>query len=1008
MKKLFLLLTAIVTFAVCAAQNRTYHGTVVSASDQEPLIGATVKPVGGGNGVVTNFDGRFTITVPASVKEVTVSYVGMVSHTMTLSEGMVVALETNATNLDEVIVTGYGSGKKLGSVVGTVSVVDSKVFETSPAANIVDALQGQVSGLDIFSNTGEPSAVPAEIRLRGSNSLTASNSPLFILDGAPVTSSVLRELNSNDIKNVTVLKDASATAIYGSRAANGVIVVTTKRGNYGAAPRVTVRANVGWSSRVESNIDMMNSEQYLSFREKIKLPVSDEIKNLVENYGISTDWQDEIFKSHALAYNMDAAVQGGSENLSYYLSLGHFYQDGLLSKSGMRRETVTLSLDSKVNSWFRVGMKSNLGYNKYATNTVAGYAGNFYMNNPIVMSYMLLPYDSPRYYSFDDAGKIVYGERAKYYRYAGLADANWTAELNHGSRSSVSANILLYEQINPVKGLTIRAQQAVDAFDYRNSSIWHGVDNFVTPMGDYVDLGQYNDRTRGESFQRYYQFTYTNTAEYKFSFLDKNTITALVGQEAVIYKNNQFGVTTNNQPNNEQILLTTGTEVTMDNISQSISEYTINSYFANLSYEFDNRYFADLSYRRDGSSKFAPGHKWANFYSLGAMWNITGEEFMQDINWLSDLKLRVNYGTTGNSGIGAYDYIGTLGAGTSYDGKPTLGLASQSNADLTWETVRQFDAGINFGFFDQRLYGSFDFYIKNTEDMLLDLPYSLTTGWSEGTANIGSMRNTGVDLDLGAAIIRTKDWYWGVRVNFNYNKNEVTKLFNGKDKYIMASTGLTYEIGKDAFQLQTVPYAGVDPRDGRQQWIDINGNLTKTFNRARDARSTGKSFRAPWGGGFGTDVRWKGLSLKADFNWAAKKYIFGWYNQMILNAAAGYGGMYNQRVEMLNVWTKPGDVTDIPNRFDAQGQPQDIQADSRYLENSSFLRLKNLTVTYALPKNWVNKAGMQNVAFHFTGRNLLTFTADGYTGPDPEYENNGVRFSYPNTRQYEFGLEVSF
>lgn len=1007
MKKLFLLLVAVMlTTTFAFAQSVNISGTVVDAENDEPLIGASVQPVGSSAGVATDIDGHFTLSVPASVKEITVSYVGYTSVTLPVKPVMDIKLKVASTNLDVLVVTGYGSAKKLGSVVGSVAVVDNAVLESTPTANFVDALSGQVAGMSISSNTGEPSSTSTDIRIRGVNSLNASTDPLFILDGAPVSSSVFTAISSSDIENITVLKDASATAIYGSRAANGVIVITTKKGKYGEQAKVTVRANVGWSERVQSKIQMMDSKQYLTFRETMAealgvQDLSQSVKDLINNYGISTDWQKEMMKDNALYYSVEGAVQGGSESSSYYISLGHMDQDGIIAKSGFRRETLRGSIDARIKPWLKVGLQTNLSYAKYETNSVASYAGSFYMNGPIVLSYMMLPYESPYYYTFDENGKIMFGDRANWYRYTngGIADANFVNDLNKGSRSSLNIDAMLYEQLNPIAGLTLRAQQAVTSFDYRNSQIQTAVEDYVTPMGDLTDFGQYTEPLRSEAFQRMYQFTYTNTAEYARTF-GVHDFSALLGQESVIYHSNNFNVATTGQPNNMQMLLTNGKDVTMDNVGQGISEYIINSYFLNLHYSYDNRYFFDGSVRRDGSSKFAPGHRWSTFYALGVMWNIKNEAFLNPYTWLDDLKLRVNYGTVGNSGISPYMYMGTVSTGNAYNNENTLGLANQSNENLTWETVKQFDLGLSYSVLNSRLYGTVDFYVKNTKDMLMELPYSYTTGWSGGMANIGSMRNIGVDFEIGSKIYQSRDWYVGVRANFNYNKNTITELFNGRQEYRMDDTGMVYRIGENPFQLNTVRYAGVDPQDGKQLWYDIDGNLTKQFNHERDAVNTGKSFVAPWNGGFGIDLRWKDLSLRSDWTWTAEKYIFNWAAQMICNPAYMYDT--NMDVRMLNSWTHPGQITDMP------AVTESIQPDSRYLENSSYLRMKNITLTYSLPKTFVNKLDMSNVAFHFTGRNLLTFSADSYTGNDPEYENNGVRFNYPNTRQYEFGIEVTF
>ncbi len=1004
MKKLFLLLLAVFSISLSAYAQKTASGTVIDGGTGEPLVGATVMPVGGGNGVATDLNGHFTMKVPSSVTQVKVSYVGMEPQTVSVSENMKIALSADNTVLDEVVVTGYGSGKKLGSIVGSVNVVNSQVLEDTPVANFVDALQGQVPGLAIFSNSGEPAGVPSTIRIRGLNSLTAGNTPLFILDGAPVTSSVFTTLNPNDIESVTVLKDAASTAIYGSRAANGVIVITTKKGKYGEQARVSVRANVGWSQLADDNIDLMNSQEYIKFRDLVNVPVSDEVRNLVDRYGISTKWRDELVKNSALTYSIEGRVTGGSEKVRYYLSLAHFDQDGLIERSGISRETMRTNIDAKVNDWLSVGMSGNFGFESYETNAAA--SGNYYQN-PFQMSNFYLPYDSPYYYSFDENGDIVYGERAKYYHYSGMIDPNYMGEKTlMGNRSNVSAMMNLYEQINPIKGLTIRAQQAMTAYDYRYSaSMPPYPDVEVTPMGDVID---FRDETSfaQENFQRWYQFTYTNTAEYKFAIDDIHNISVLAGQESIITKNNSFGVKTTGQPNAQQYLLTQGTNVTMKGVSQSLYKTVINSYFLNASYDYDGRYFLDLNLRRDGSSKFADGHRWATFYAIGAMWNIKNEAFMQSIKWLSDLKLRANYGTTGNSSIDNYMYQGTVGSGSVYNGGSSMDIANMSNDNLTWETVRSFDVGFDAAIFENRLRASVDFYIKNTEDMLMEVPFSFTTGFTGGIANVGSMRNVGIDVELGADVYKSKDWYVGVDVNFNYNKNTITQLFNGLDEFTVPGTGVVYRVDENPYSISSVRFAGVDPRDGQQMWYDKDGNITKKYNEANQV-NTGKTFIAPWNGGFGINARWKGISLRADFNWSAEKYIFNGTTYNFLNNPANtVGNNFNGSTELLTVWTKPGDITNIPNLYDLYGQPQSITADDRFVEDASFIRMKNLTVAYSLPKKWMQSLQIADITLHFTGRNLLTFT--GFTGIDPEYEGNVIHAMYPNTRQYEFGLEVSF
>lgn len=986
-----------------SAQTHTYRGTVIDGATDEPLIGATIMPIGGGQGVATDVDGKFTLTVPANVKQIKVTYVGMNAVTVALSDNMTIKLDAADTNLEDVVVLGYGSAKKLGSVVGSVAVVGDKALENIPTPTFVDALQGQVAGLNIYSNSGDPSATNQSINIRGLNSLTAGNTPLFILDGAPVPSSVFTTLNPNDIQSITVLKDAASVAIYGSRAANGVIVITSKKGAFGSRPKVTVRANVGWSQMVEDNVQMMNSQQYIEFRDKINAPVSDEVRDVVSKYGISTDWRDVVFDGNAPTYSVDAAISGGGDNLSYYLSLNHYDANGIIEMSGMRRTTLRSNLNAKVTDWLRVGLQTNLGFTKYETNgTVTN--STIYTNNPMVFARLAFPYDSPNYYTFDDNGNIQWGDKAMYLHYSGLQSPSFYVRNGYAHRSNLTGNVVLYEQLNPIQGLTIRAQQSVNAFDYRSDSRGIPYESVLTPMGDklgQVAVGAINTGSNFQSFQRHYAFTYTHTAEYNTTIADVHSLTALAGEESIISNTSHFEAFTSGHTDRRLWMLQQGTSALVADQTQSLVKSSFNSIFFKVNYDYDNRYFAEATYRRDGSSKFAPGHRWADFFSVGAMWNAKNENFLQPVSWLTELQLRASYGSTGNSSIDDYMYFGTVGAySTGYgpgDAISATGLGNPSNKDLTWETVYSFDLGLRFRLFNM-VSAEIDYYHKSTKNMLMAIPWSFTTGFGEGYGNIGSMTNTGVDVNVTADLIKTKDWYWGLRCNFNYNKNEITELFAGRQSYVIPNTGLRYEVGHPAGEFYSVRYVGVDPRDGKQMWLDKNDNITKTYNEAENAVMTGKSQFAPWTGGFGTTVSWRGLSLQADFTWAAKKYMTSNDNYFLYNAVQGASS--NQAVDMLNVWTKPGDVTMYPNAS------EEIQFDTRFIEDASFMRLKNLTVSYALPQNILSKMRLSGLILHFTGRNLWTVT--DFTGYDPEPQTNVYKFAYPNTRQYEFGIEVSF
>ena len=916
----------------------------------------------------------------------------MKTEEVEIQPNMTIRMKANDELLDEVVIVGYGTAKKLGSVVGSLGTVNNETIEKTPTTNFTDALAGQVSGLSVLSDTGDPTAT-ASIRLRGVSSINAGTTPLFIMDGAPISSSVFNTLNPNDIENITVLKDAASTAIYGSRAANGVIVITSKKGKFDQKATVTLRGQYGFSNMVKDQQEMMNASQYLQFREMIGQPASQAAYDAVNLYGIDTDWRKEVFDNNAPMYSLDASIRGGGSNVSYYLSLNHHDQQGIIAQSGIRRETLRFNFDARIKSWLKVGLQSNLGFSEYEQNNEVNASG-VYGTNPAVFARQAFPYDSPYYYTVDENGNIQWGDRAQYLHFTQMPTVDYINDNRDVTRKRVTANINLYEELTPIKGLTIRAQQAVDAYDYDLDNIGYQKDDLVTPMGD---VYQGSTGYRQESFTRYYSFTYTNTAEYKFN-IDDHIVTLLAGQESIISKSNGFGVFTQGHTDNRQLLLTQGTQVSISDLSHSISESVFNSYFFTGSYNYAEKYYLDLSFRRDGSSKFAPDSRWASFWSVGAMWNMKKENFLADVDWLNELEISASYGTTGNSSINDYMFYGLIGTGSIYNGQGSLGISQPSNYDLTWETVASANVGVSFRLFD-RVSVDVDAYHRKTTDLLMQIPYSYTTGYGSGYGNIGAMVNRGVDINLDVDILKLRDFEWKLRANMNYNKNEITELFNGRDEYALPDYGLMYKVGHSVGELYYVRRAGVDPRDGQQIWYDKDGNLTKVFNEERDAVLLGKDRFAPLTGGFGTSLSWKGVTVSADFTWAAKKYMINNDNYFIENP--NFGTQFNQTSKMLNMWTTPGQVTDVPH------YSSPVQFDDHLVENASFMRLKNLTVQYSLPKSVLKHLGdVQNINVFFTGRNLWTVTP--FSGYDPEPDSNLVAFFYPNTRQIVFGAEITF
>ena len=991
------LMTAVAALAVSTSMafaQSQISGKVTSSEDGSPVIGASIKVAGTNTGTVTDIDGNFSLVVQNHGAELEVSYIGMATKRVKASEKMNIVLQEDSHSLEQVIVTGYGAAKKLGSVVGAVSTVGEKKLETVVTPNFTDALAGQVSGLSVLSSAGDPSQ-SATIRLRGVNSIQSSNQPLFILDGAPITASFFSTLNPSDIANITVLKDAASTSIYGSRAANGVIVITSKQGKYNESVQMTVKAQYGISSATSDGATMMNSEQYIQFRDLIGQPVSDDIRNLVKNYGINTNWRDEMLSSSAPTSDINLNLQGGGQTMNYYLSFNHHQQDGLIEHSNMRRSTLAARINARLNKFFKVGYSANFGVQDYDVNAEWNDNSNIYLSNPLVIARTALPYDTPYYYSFDENGNMIKGDRAAKLHYSGLTMPWYTNQRRDHARKRITLNMSVNEQLTPIEGLTFTALQSLYGYDNTLDGRNKPTTQWTTPMGDVVAASSGSVQT---SFSRYYAYTLTHTGEYRKNF-GNHYLNVLIGEETRIQKSKAFGAYSTGQTDDRRMLLTAGTTMDTKNQTDSRSEVVANSIFGNVEYNYLEKYYVYGSLRRDGSSKFAPDHRWGTFWSAGLKWDAKKEDFLKDISWLDNLSLSVNYGTTGNdSGADAYDYFGLFGDGTTYNGNTAIAISQPSNYELTWERVGKLNVGLNFGLFD-RLTIDANFYRNKTTDMLMSIPYSMTTGFSSGAGNIGAMTNTGFEVTANVDLIKSKDIRWTFSANVGYNKNKITELFAGRDEYVIANTGLKLEVGHPYGEFYSVRYAGVDSRTGEPMWYDKDGNLTKEFNEDANSVFLGKNRYAPWIGGFGTNFTWKGLSLIADFTWQSGKYME--INDDYFTTNPSMGTTYNQKVEMLNIWTHPGQITNIP----AYGY--DVQFDDHLISNASFLRMKTLTLQYELPKKWMQATHyIKGVKVFGIARNLFTIT--GFDGYDPEPDVNLVQFNYPNTRQFVFGAELTF
>lgn len=975
----FVLLTLFEIPYVLAQNGFRVTGQIISADDNQPVIGVSIIEKGTTNGVITDVDGNYSIMVTKSPTSLQFSYIGMktVEKEFTAATRFDLKMESSAEMVDEVVVVAYGVRKK-GTTTGSMSVVKDKIMEAVPTPSFDQALQGQASGLQVLSSSGEPGAV-ANFKIRGINSINAGTEPLFILDGVAVSSEDFSAINPSDIESVSVLKDASSTSIYGARAANGVIVITTKRGRVGDNGKIAVRAQYGVSSLAYGKWDVMNTTERLNYEEEIGLRKAGSYdRELLERTNI--DWRDVVYNDAASFYSTEIQTSGATQGgFNYFISGNIFSQDGIAVGSSYDRYTFRANLEAKINNWFKVGSNATFAYEKISE----AQEGEYTTSTPISASRLMLPYWNP--YKEDGS-------------WASAADGSWTGSnvnpmewqtTNWNDTNKWKVIATAFAELRPLPGLTLRTLGGIDFLDMRSN-------NETSP--DFV--GNQGEGAIGRGFSRATNLTWTNTISYLFDIKDDHHFNVLLGQEAVDNQSDAFSVIGRGQTNSYLVNLSAATLADIPTDSRSGSTYL--SFFGRAEYNYLGKYFVDLSARRDASSRFGTNSRWANFWSVGTMWNAKAESFLENVSWLDNAQLLASIGTSGNSSIPDYDHLALVAGGPIYglEGQVLPGLApySKGNEDLTWEKTTILNITMKLGFLN-RFNLTAEFYNKYTSDMLMAVPVSVVGGYSTRWSNMGAMVNRGVDLDLNVNVLKFKDFLWTVSANASYNKNEIKELYEGRDEYELSTTGLFLKKGHSFGEFYTNRFAGVNPANGDALWYDKNGNLTNEC-LDEDKVLVGKSYIAPWQGGFGTSLSWKGLTVSTQFSWVADRWMMN--NDRYFNESNGTFVNYNQSKKMLyDRWKKPGDVATVPRYGIA------AQLDSRFLEDASFLRWKNLMVSYTLPANLLAPLKVvENIRVYAQGQNLLTFTK--FQGMDPESSMNIYAAQYPMSRQFSIGLEIGF
>ena len=1014
----FLMLTASIGWAV--AQNRTITGTVTSGEGKEPVMFANVVVEGNTSiGTTTDVDGKFTLSVPASAKKLTFSYVGLKTITVPITKVMNVVMTTDDQTLDQVVVVGYGSGQKLSTISGSMARVSGEQIAEKPVANVMDALQGKVAGMSVLTTSGDPNAV-ANVQIHGRGSLTAGSTPLYIVDGMQTDLATVMAMNSNDIESLTTLMDASSTSIYGARAANGVIVITTKKGKRSeeGLGHITVNAQYGVSQFINRKPyeDMMTGDELLDYQADHGYLKAKDKKDLLKKLGENAkaenekeawpfnplfdvddynpadynfDWLKFLMGRKAPTYNADLSFSGGSNRTQYYISMGTLSQEGLTrGRNSFTRYNGRVSVDSKVKDWLKVG--ANL-FGAYTTQYVSSFEGESYVNEGPFGALV-----QPRYFTPYDAN----GELRRYWYLTQVGDAAVFQDVRDKYLNSFAngyqANIAGYAELTPIQGLIIKTQAGLD--------LTHSTSSRYFLPGAYWRTDQRGWRSERRGLTGL--FTWTNTAEYRTSFADKHKLTFLLGQEWVQSRSDIIAAYANGLEHPEFMLLGSGSTQPEDLTlpDQSKGGYNYLSFFGRVNYSFDNYLHLDLSLRSDASSRFGTENQTALFYSVGATYDIY-RAHLEHVKWLNTLRLRASWGTTGNSSIPTLAFYPHLGR-VNYSGIFGLYAASIGNPNLGWEKQSNLNVGVDFDAFDNRLHTVTNVYHRITDDMLMSVPLPYISGFASRYENVGSMTNTGIDLTVSYDIVRTRDWNVYASAVLNYNHEKITKLFYDLKEYKMPSYGLIYKTG-EAEQFLVAEYAGVNPETGKQRWYvpDENGNIsedrvTENYEEDKLLRASGKKLRAPFNGGFSMGASWKGLALDIDWAFNVGKWIMNNDRYFTENVSRDFLDN-NKNRKVLDAWTPENTNTDVP-KFGEQ-----IAFDSRLLENASFLRLKNVRLSYALPSAWFEKIGViSGVRVYVTGRNLLTFTK--FSGFDPEAGNNMAMNSYPNTRQYVGGLQITF
>lgn len=973
-------------------QDQKLKGQVIDATTGEPVIGVNVLVKGTTNGTITDIDGKYELNAPAGAI-LQISFIGYktVEIAATTSE-QTIKLHEDTETLDEVVVVGYGVQKK-ESLTGAMSTLKENRLKDVTTPTVENMLNGKVSGVYVAPGSGQPGSNGA-VQIRGRATLSGSTSPLWVIDGVIVGEDP-GVLNPSDIENMTILKDAASTAIYGSQGANGVIIVTTKMGK-SEKMKINASVKLGVSTMTNGKMEVMNGAElydyYASFpnQEDIKFSRwNPELRNA------NFDWG-ELASQAGFTQDYNISLSGGNEKMSSYFSLGYYSEEGTVKGYKYDRYSFRYRSNYKPFSWLTI--KPNIsGSMKNTDDSQYDYTAK----------YTMFPWDSP----YDEDGNLV---PDRYSGWVDSSDLNYLNSIsygNHTARKTYEFSGNFDFDIKITDWLT---------FTSVNNYRWTGYfqSTYTDPRTDSASGVQGRvEEEQTNNIQRY-----TNQYLTFNKMFGKHSVQALLAYE--------FMDTSAKVINAKGTGIVSGFEVldataTPEEVGGNLTEWAKQSVFAKANYTYDNRYLAEVSLRRDGASNFGDDKKYGNFFSISAGWNINREKWFK-ADWVDVLKLRASYGSVGNIPYSKYPQYGLYSVSSNYNGIPAILISQVGNKDLTWEQTYTAGVGIDANFFNNRLRFVFDYYNKYTSNILYQVPVSGLTGITSRWQNVGEMRNSGIEITIGGDIIRTKDWLWSLDLNMGYNKNKLEKLYGddpnmmiigggGNDTSIAGAAEKVLKVGYSTDRYYLREWAGVDPKNGAPLWYknDGSGETTSNYSEAKQVMTEATSPKLF--GGFNTSLTWKNIDLNASFGFSLGGKIYNYSRQEYDS-----DGAYTDRNQMKLIdgwsrWEKEGDIATHP-AASYGNKSNSNKASTRYLEDGDYLKLRSLSIGYNLN---LSKYYIQNMRIYFTAENVFTLT--GFSGIDPEvpayydettgtYKSIGTAGAnlYPSTRKFMFGINLTF